>query len=314
MTRPPRSQHEAFAPSDWAGLATVAAIWGSSFLLIEIGLDHFAPPLVAMLRLAFCVMVLAMFPSARRSVPRSEWPAIAALGLFSMALPFLLFPIAQRSIDSSLAGMLNATAPLFVAVIAAIIHRRLPGARQQLGLVAGFAGVVLISWPAIVGAHASVRGVVLVLLATLSYGIAGNLAAPLQVRNGALPVVFRASVVALALLVPFGLGGLPTSSFAWSSLIAVGALGVFGTAIALVAFTTLLGRVGATRGSVTIYFLPPIAMALGALVRDERIAALSIIGTGLVLVGAWLASRAERTPASMPTIEPTTLRRPADAA
>lgn len=314
MTKPTRSQHDAFAPSDWAGLATVAAIWGSSFLLIDIGVDHFAPPLVAMLRLTFCVIVLAMFPSARRSVPRSEWPAIAALGIVSMALPFLLFPVAQKSIDSSLAGMLNAAAPLFVAVIASMIHRRLPGARQQIGLLVGFAGVVIISWPAIVDAHASVRGVVLVLLATVCYGIAGNLASPLQVRNGALPVVFRAALVALALLIPFGLGGLPSSTFAWSSLVAVGALGVFGTAIALAAFTTLVGRVGATRGSVTIYFLPPIAMVLGAVVRDERIAALSIVGTGLVLLGAYLASRAERKAVIVPQLEPTTLQRPADAA
>jgi drug/metabolite transporter (DMT)-like permease len=190
--------------------------------------------------------------------------------------------------------MLNAAAPLFVALIGSIVYRRVPGARQQLGLLVGFAGVVVTSWPAIVGAHASVRGVALVVLATVFYGIAGNLAAPLQVCNGALPVVFRAGLVALAVMTPLGLKNLEASTFAWSSLLAVATLGVFGTALAFVAFTTLVGRVGATRGSVAVYFLPPVAMLLGALVRDERIAALSMAGTGLVLVGAYLASRADK--------------------
>jgi drug/metabolite transporter (DMT)-like permease len=294
MTNPTRSQHDAFAPTDWALLITVAAIWGASFLFIDIGVDHFHPAVVAFLRLFFGVAALAMFPAARRAAPLSEWPKIALLGIVWMALPFLLFSIAQTSIDSSLAGMLNAAAPLFVALIASIFYRRLPGARQQLGLLIGFAGVVVASWPAIVGAHASIVGVGLVVLATVFYGIAGNLASPLQVRNGALPVVFRAGLVALAVMTPLGLKNLEASTFAWSSLLAVATLGVFGTALAFVAFTTLVGRVGATRGSVTVYFLPPVAMLLGALVRDEAIALLSIAGTGLVLVGAYLASRADR--------------------
>jgi drug/metabolite transporter (DMT)-like permease len=190
--------------------------------------------------------------------------------------------------------MLNAAAPLFVAVVGAIAFHRRPGPRQQLGLLVGFAGVVVISWPAIVGAHASVLGVALVLLATVCYGFAGNLASPLQVRNGALPVVFRAALVALVVSAPLGIASIPASTFAWSSLLAVAALGVFGTAVAFAGFTTLLGRVGAARGSVTIYFLPLVAMVLGAVVRKETIAAMSIAGTGLVLAGAYLASRAER--------------------
>jgi drug/metabolite transporter (DMT)-like permease len=298
MTKPTRSQHDAFAAQDWAWLITVAAIWGSSYLLIAIGVDHFQPALVAFLRLSFGVAVLAMIPAARRAVPLSEWPTIAILGIVWLAVPFLLFSIAQQSIDSSLAGMLNAAAPLFVALVGALAFGQRPGLRQQLGLLVGFAGVVVISWPAIVGAHASVLGVALVLLATVCYGFAGNMASPLQVRNGALPVVFRAGLVALAVMTPLGLRSIPASTFAWSSLLAVAALGVFGTAVAFVGFTTLIGRVGAARGSVTIYFLPLVAMVLGAVVRHESIAVLSIAGTGLVLAGAYLASRAERREAA----------------
>jgi drug/metabolite transporter (DMT)-like permease len=294
MTQPPRSQQDAFAVQDWAWLVAVALIWGSSYLLIAYGVEHFKPPLVALLRLTFGVAVLALIPAARRPVPRSEWKAIALLGIVWLALPFLLFSIAQQSIDSSLAGMLNAAAPLFVAIVGALSFGKRSGPRQQLGLLVGFAGVVVISWPAVVGAHASILGVVLVLLATLCYGFAGNMAAPLQVRNGSLPVILRAGVVAWVASLPLGLASIPESSFAWSSLVAVAALGVFGTALAFVGFTTLLGRVGAARGSVTIYFLPLVAMVLGFFVRNEQIAVMSIAGTGLVLFGAYLASRAER--------------------
>lgn len=294
MTQPPRSQEDAFAPQDWAWLVAVSLIWGSSYLLIAFGVEHFKPPLVALLRLTFGVAVLALIPAARRPVPRSEWRAIALLGIVWLALPFLLFSIAQQSIDSSLAGMLNAAAPLFVAVVGALAFGKRSGPRQQIGLLVGFLGVVVISWPAVVGAHASVLGVVLVLLATLCYGFAGNMAAPLQVRNGSLPVILRAGLVALVASLPLGLASIPSSTFAWSSMLAVASLGVFGTALGFAGFTTLLGRVGAARGSVTIYFLPLVAMVLGAVVRNEAIAALSVAGTGLVVVGAYMASRAEK--------------------
>src|SRR5436309_1286640 len=113
----------------------------------------------------------------------------------------------------------------------------------------------------------------LVLLAVLFYGIAVNLAVPLQQRYGALPVLFRAQLVALVLLAPAALVSLPSSDFALSSALAVMALGFFGTGWAFVAMTTLVGRVGATRGSVAIYFLPVVAIALGVVFRDETVAA-----------------------------------------
>jgi drug/metabolite transporter (DMT)-like permease len=284
----------AFTGVDWVLLAAVAVMWGSSFLCIDIGVDHFRPELVAFLRVAFGAATLAAVPAARRAVPRSDWPAIALLGVIGMAIPFLLFPVAQQWIDSSLAGMLNAAAPLFTAVVAALFARRLPPGRQQAGLLIGFLGVVVIGLPSAGGAHATALGAGLVLLATLLYGVAFNLATPLEQRYGALPVIWRAQLVALVLLAPVGLASVPGSSFAWSSLLAVAALGCFGTALAFAAFTTLAGRVGSTRASVSVYFVPLVAIAVGALARNEAIAAVAMLGTGLVVAGAYLASRNER--------------------
>jgi drug/metabolite transporter (DMT)-like permease len=245
------------------------------------------------LRLAFGAVTLAAIPGARRSVPRSAWPAIALLGVVWMAAPFVLFAVAEQSIDSSLAGMLNGAAPLFTAAVAGLVAHRLPSRHRIAGLLIGFLGVLAISWPALRGAHATAAGAGLVVAATMLYGIAFNIAGPLQQRHGALPVIWRAELVAVGLVAPPGIATMADSAFAWSSLAAVFALGCLGTALAFVAFATLAGHVGSTRASVTVYFLPAVAIALGAMFRDETIAAVSLLGTVLVVVGAYLTSRTE---------------------
>jgi drug/metabolite transporter (DMT)-like permease len=287
------TKREAFGPREWGLLAAIAAMWGSSFLFIEIGLEHFGPGVVAFGRVAVGALTLSLLRGSHRSVERDDLPRVALLGAVWMAAPLLLFPIGQQWIDSSLAGMLNGAVPIFAAVTAAILLRRLPASRQLIGIAVGFLGVVGVLWPATRDADATALGASLVLLAVLCYGVAVNIAVPLQQRYGALPVLLRAQLVALVLLAPAALVSLPNSEFAWSSALAVVALGFFGTGWAFVAMTTLVGRVGATRGSVAIYFLPVVAIALGVILRDETIAAISLVGTGLVLAGAYLTSRRE---------------------
>jgi drug/metabolite transporter (DMT)-like permease len=287
------TRREAFGPQEWGLLAAIAAMWGSSFLFIEIGLEHFGPGVVAFGRVAVGALTLSLLRGSHRPVERGDLPRVALLGAVWMAAPLLLFPIGQQWIDSSLAGMLNGAVPIFAAVTAAILLRRLPASRQLIGIAVGFLGVVGVLWPATSDADATALGASLVLLAVLCYGVAVNIAVPLQQRYGALPVLLRAQLVALVLLAPAALVSLPDSNFAWSSALAVVALGFFGTGWAFVAMTTLVGRVGATRGSVAIYFLPVVAIALGVIFRDETIAAISLVGTGLVLAGAYLTSRRE---------------------
>jgi drug/metabolite transporter (DMT)-like permease len=223
-------------------------------------------------------------------VPRSEWPLIVAMAVTWMAIPFSCFAIAQQWIDSSLAGMINAATPLFVALVAAGAVRQLPSRVQATGLVVGFTGVIAVSLPSI-GEGSSALGICLVLLAALLYGFAFNIAAPLQRRYGALPVIWRAQLVAVVLMLPFAIVGATQSSFGWDSLLAVAALGSLGTALAFYWFTTLIGRVGSTRGSVAIYLVPIVAILLGAALLDETIHAAALLGTALVLAGAYITSR-----------------------
>jgi drug/metabolite transporter (DMT)-like permease len=285
----------AFTPVDWVLLLVAALIWGASFLLIAEGLESLAPGTVTWGRIVFGWLALAMFPGARRArVEPEDRARIALVGLLWMALPMTMFPIAEQWISSSVTGMLNGSLPLFAAAVAAIMLRRPPGPRQQAGIAVGFLGVVAISLPSVQGGSRTALGAAVVLVAMISYGIATNVVVPLQQRYGALPVIWRAQLVAVALTAPYGLAGLADSSFAWKPVGAVVVLGAFGTGVAFVAAGTLLGRVGATRASVLAYIIPVIALILGVLLRDEHVAALAIAGLALVLVGAWLTSRAGR--------------------
>jgi drug/metabolite transporter (DMT)-like permease len=132
-----------------------------------------------------------------------------------------------------------------------------------------------------------------VVLAMVLYGLGVNLAVPLQQRYGALPVLLRAQLAALALLVSFGLWSLPGSRLEWGAALAMLPLGILGTGLAFVLLTTLVGRVGGPRGAVATYFVPLVAIALGVAFLDERVAPAALLGTALVLAGAWLTSRRE---------------------
>ncbi len=286
------SRPEAFGPTEWALLAIPALIWGTSFLLIAIALDDLEPGLIAWGRIVAGAAALAVLPSARRKIAREDWPRIWLLGLFWMALPFTLFPIAQQWIDSSYAGMLNGATPLFAALVASFMLRRAPRPAQAIGLVVGFGGVVAVMWPAI-GGDISPLGAGLVLVASASYGLALNLAVPAQHRYGGPPVFLRAQLCAALLTLPYAIVGVDGSEVTASGLAAVVVLGVGATAIAFVAIGALTGRAGATRASIAVYFVPVVAIAVGIAFRDETIAVVSVVGLLIVIAGAGLTSRAE---------------------
>lgn len=284
---------DAFSSKDWLLLTATALTWGSSFVWIEVGLENLAPTFITLLRIIFGAGTLIFVRKARAPVAREDLSRIAVLGLVWMAAPLLLFPIAQQWIASSLAGMINGSMPIFAGVIAALLMRRWPPAKTMLGIALGFAGVVAVSWPAVQGSRATALGAALVLAATICYGIAVNLAVPLQQKYGTLPVILRAQLVALAITLVPGIIGATQSTWDLASMAAIIPLGCLGTGLAFVWMGMLVGRVGAARGSVTIYFVPVIAILMGALFQSESIALISLVGTALVLAGAFLTSRTQ---------------------
>jgi drug/metabolite transporter (DMT)-like permease len=284
----------AFASVDWLLFLVVGTIWGSSFLLMAIGLESFRPGLVTWLRVLFGASALWLVPGARAvRIDRVDRARLLLLSITWVAIPFTLFPLAQGSVNSAIAGMLNGAAPIFTAVIATILLRRAPGSRQLLGIPLGFLGVAAIALSVASQGSSQVLGVILILVATICYGIAFNVATPLQQRYGSLPVMARILAIGAVLTAPLGLASIPGSSFEWSALAAIATVGILGTGVAFVLMGRLVGRVGPTRASIVGYLIPVVALVLGVVFRDDVVGPVAVGGVALVIVGAYLTSRRE---------------------
>jgi drug/metabolite transporter (DMT)-like permease len=287
------TNRQSFSAGDWGLFWSISAIWGASFLLMDIGLDAFRPGLITLLRVGLGAAVLWFFPKARSPIDRADWPRLIALSIIWVAIPFSLFPIAQQWINSAVAGMLNGAVPIFAAAIGSLMLRRLPRGAHLVGIAVGFLGVVAIASPSLSEDGSEALGVGLVVLAAVCYGLAITIATPIQQRYGSLPVMARMLGLASLWTAPLGVWGALDSSWRWDSFIAVAVAGFVGTGLAFVIMGTLTGRVGGTRASIITYMIPVVALGLGVSFRGDVVGVISIIGVGLVIIGALLASRRE---------------------
>jgi drug/metabolite transporter (DMT)-like permease len=277
---------------DWLILTLPGVIWGASFLFIAEGLRAVGPNGITFARILVGFATLATLPAARQRLPASEWRGIAILAVLWMAFPLSMFPYAEQRVSSALTGMLNGAVPLFAAIVASVLARRAPSRGIVVGLGVGLVGAVLMAWPSLDEGGSSADGVLLILAALVSYGFAINLARPLQQRNGALPVIWRAQAIALVLTAPLGVPELLQARWEPGPLLSLLALGVLGTGVAYVLITIAAGRVGSTKASATAFLIPPVALVLGVIVRDERVTGMAIMGAAICVAGAWLVNRA----------------------
>ena len=132
----------------------------------------------------------------------------------------------------------------------------------------------------------------MILAALVSYGFALNIASPLQRRNGALPVIWRAQMVGLLLTAPLGWHDVVKARWTPGPALSLLALGALGTGVAYVVMSVAAGKLGATRASATIFLIPAVALVLGIVVRHESVSLLSVLGSGMCVGGAWLMRRA----------------------
>ena len=287
------TNRQSFSAGDWGLFWSISVIWGASFLLMDIGLDAFRPGLITLLRVGLGAAVLWFFPKARSPIDRADWPRLIALSIIWVAIPFSLFPIAQQWINSAVAGMLNGAVPIFAAAIGSLMLRRLPRGAHLTGITVGFLGVVAIASPSLSEGSSEALGVGLVVLAAVCYGLAITIATPIQQRYGSLPVMARMLGLASLWTAPLGVWDALDSSWRWDAFIAVAVAGFVGTGLAFVIMGTLTGRVGGTRASIITYVIPVVALGLGVAFRGDVVGVISIIGVGLVIIGALLASRRE---------------------
>jgi drug/metabolite transporter (DMT)-like permease len=287
-----------FGRLEWGMVATVALLWGSSFLWIAIGIESFAPGIVAWLRLVFGVAILSVLSRGRRMrIDRSDWPAIAVVGLIGNAGPALLFALAEQRVESAVVGMITGATPIVTLVLAIAIGTRSLRRVHIIGLALGFGGIVLMSAPNLTGEASSVLGMSFVFMAVVAYSINSVVLGPLQQKYGGVTVIKAAQMLGVVAMTPFGIEGLGESSFTWRSFGAVAILGIFGTGIARSMFANLIGRTGPARAQVVGYLVPVTAIVLGVAVLSETVSGWELSGLAIVLVGAFLTTRSAATPA-----------------
>ena len=216
-----------------------------------------------------------------------------AISVIWVAIPFTLFPLAEEHINSAVTGLLNGATPFFAGIFGALFFDRTPRGPQRAGMAVGFVGIALVSFGSASEGDSAIIGVLMVLAATICYGLASNLAGSVQQRYGSVALMSKMLALATIWTAPFGIWGLAHSDFGWEATAATSVLGVVGTGIAFALMATLVGRVGGPRASFITYLIPVVSLVLGSVFRDDEVSALALAGVFLVVIGALLASRQE---------------------
>jgi drug/metabolite transporter (DMT)-like permease len=287
-------------------IALLALIWGSAFLWIKLADRGFSPVEVTLARLALGAAVLfAIVPARREKTPRPGrlWVIIAVAALFANAVPYLLFAVAEQTVDSSTAGIINATTPLWTVVLAlAVRHQKTVTGWQAAGLVVGFAGAVLIFTPWRTASGLLSAGGLECLAASVSYAISYIYMDRFLARRGIGPVVLSACQLAAAavmLAIALAVSGAPAPHVTAEAVAAVAVLGIVGTGFAYVLNYQIIASEGATVASTVTYLLPVVAIVLGVVVLGETVTAAMLAGIALVLLGVALTRL--RTQPTQPT-------------
>lgn len=285
----------------------LGAVWGGSFLFTKMAVKEgeFTPYAIVAVRLAVAAAVLAPLVFVRREWPhvRAKWKTLLVLGVLNCSIPFTLFAWAMQprladdgTVQSFPAGdssVLNATAPLFAAVLGFAFLRDKVSLRQGAGLVIGFAGVVTLVWDKL-KLDGDGWAVLACLTAAFLYGVSSHV---INRRLKGVPsvAVSAASLFfAAALLMPiaaFNLPPTPPSDKAWMAAVA---LGVACTAIAFLMYFRLLKNIGPTRAMAVTYVIPVFGILWGYLFLKETVSVSTVVGGVVIVAGVVLVKWPEK--------------------
>jgi drug/metabolite transporter (DMT)-like permease len=283
---------------NWSIFLLLSLTWGSSFILMKIGMEALSPYQVASLRLFSAgIALIPFFVKYIRQTPLNKIPVIILSGILGNLIPAYLFCIAETRIDSALAGILNGLVPLMSLLAGFFLFRAPIVKKQLLGIFIGLLGVVLLFVVKGVDTGYWYYGLWIV-LATICYGV--NIAivhyhlkgySSLQLGSIAL---FFCAIFALPVLIFTGFFPLLSGpEVPWRSLAASITLGVFGSGIASVLFYILINKAGALFASMVTYALPIVAIGWG-LLAGERISFLQVLCLDVILAGVYIVNKAKR--------------------
>jgi len=283
----------------------LALTWGASFLFIKVGLEGLSPAQLVLGRLlsgALALLLLVSVSSVRLPHLGVVWLHLTVVAVLLCVAPFLLFARAEEHVSSGLASIYNATTPLMTMAVALVaLPEERPTRSRLVGLLAGFAGVLIVLGPWRGVGAGSAWAQAQCLLATACYGLAfvylRRFVAPhrLPAIAAATIQVCAGAVIMLVLSPAFGTHPLQLNARVVSS---VAALGVVGTGLAYVWNTNVVSAWGATNASTVTYLTPVVGVSLGATLLSEQLQWNQPVGALLVIAG--IAITQDRLPRGRP--------------
>ena len=299
-------------------LVLLALVWGSSFMFIKVAVRELDPATLVLGRLGVAALTLGVVVplvlggKLALSEIQAHWPVLAVVGLLNTAVPFWLLSWGETRIDSGLASIIQASVPIFNAVLAfGFFHEQRVGGRRLIGVAVGFVGVALL-----VGAQpqAKILGALAVVGMATCYAAGGLLARKHLAEVRPQAVALGTTVVAALVMVPSGVAYAPHHLPGWKPLASVVVLGVVGTAFAYLLFYTIIAGAGAAYASFVTYLVPPVALAYGAVFLHEHIGFAAVAGLVLILLGVALGTGWSRRRRSVGTIDARVIAAPAEPA
>ena len=296
---------------DWALFTIIIALGGSAFAMIRSAVETIPPIVVTVARLWIgAIFLYVVMKRAGRRLPTlidrgqpfgidMEWRWMIAISIIGYVIPFLMFPLAQQHIDSGLAGIYMAFMPIWTVALAFLFASESLDARKITGFVMGFAGVVILIGPSVVGeaARTNIAAQIMLLVATLGYAAAAVItrrAPPIKPRVFAAGTVIASAVIATPALFFVEMNVDQWSAIGIANLIG---LGLGPTGIGGILLIILIQRTGAGFMALANYLTPLWAVAMGAVIFGERLGANAFIALAVILAGVAI-SQAGRKRAS----------------
>jgi drug/metabolite transporter (DMT)-like permease len=278
----------------WIGLAVTAALWGASYMFIKVALDDdLSEGFIICARTLMGAAVLLPMAIRANAIPLIlERKAYAlALAAAQVIVPFALITYGENHVPSSLAGILVATAPLFIVLLAFKVD---PEERSSgwalVGVLLGMAGVVLLFGVDLSGDTETLVGGLMIVGSGLCYAIAVLIAKRGFTGVPPVGVVVSNLTISAVFWLPFALATLPTHSPGANAILSMLALGLGGTGLAFLLFYTSIAAIGPARASIVSYVAPAFSVVYGVTLLDEDLTAGTIGGLALILAGSWLAA------------------------
>jgi len=278
---------------DLVDLVALGFLWGASFLFMRIAGPEFGAFALVEVRVLIAALVLLpmLYAKGQFGELTDNWATLGILGVHNTALPFFLLTWATLFLSAGIAGILNATAPIFAAIIAwAWLGEKLTIGRTA-GLLVGTVGVWLLVRDKV---GASMGDTTLAVIAALGgsflYGVGGNFTRRYARHVKPLAIAAGSQLGAAVVLLPIAVVTWPDSAISTTAWAAAITMGLFSTALAYILYFRLIANTGPTNAITVTYLIPLFAMLLGALVIDEPITSSMIVGCAVILLGTALAT------------------------